>query len=78
MGRWIVEFITGLLPDGSLPGTGAKHLVRLCASGAWCRFEAKNVGGLGFAVDLNLSRIASRGREIYLLGVRRLEEPVIP
>jgi hypothetical protein len=78
IGRRITEFITGLLLGWSSPGAGVKHLVRLCANGAWRRFEAKDVGGLEFAVDLNLSRIASRGREIYLLNVHRLEETVTP
>ena len=78
MGRRIAEFIAGLLLSGSSPGAGAKHLVRLCANGAWCRFEAKDVGGLRFAVDLNLSRIASSGRTIYLLSMRRLEETATP
>jgi hypothetical protein len=76
MGRWISDFITGLLLGGNSPSYGARYLVHLCADGEWRRFEAKDAGGLMFTIELNLSRMATGGQEIFLLNVRRPEEAI--
>ena len=78
MGRRIAEFIAGLLLEGRSPSFDARYLAHLYREGGWREFGAMNAAGITFAVDLNLSRIASRGREIYLLNVRRLEETATP
>ena len=76
MGRWITDFITGLLLGGSSPSYGARYLVHLCADGEWRRFEAKDADGLMFTVELNLSRMMTSGQEIFLLNVRRSDETI--
>ena len=73
MGRWISEFIAGLFLAGSSPSYSARYLVYLCADGEWRKFEAKDAAGQEFTVELNLSRMATDGQEIFLLNVRRPE-----
>lgn len=73
MGRRISEFIAGLSLGGSSPSYNARYLVYLCADGEWRKFSAKDVDGLGFPVELNLSRMVTEGREIFLLNVRRAD-----
>lgn len=74
MGRRISDFITGLLLGGNSPSYGARYLVHLCADGEWRKFEAKDAGGLGFTVELNLSPMTTSGEEVFLLNVRRPQE----
>jgi PAS domain-containing protein len=70
MGRWISDFISGLLLGGNSPSYNARYLVHLCADGEWRKFEAKDASGLGFTVELNLSRMLTGGQENFLLNVR--------
>lgn len=74
MGRRISEFIAGLSLGGSSPSYNARYLVYLCSEGEWRKFSAKDVDGLGFPVELNLSRMVTEGQEMFLLNVRRAEE----
>ena len=74
IGRRISDFIGGLFLAGSSPSYSARYLVYLAADGEWRKFSAKDADGRGFAVELNLSRMLSDGREIFLLNVRRPEE----
>jgi len=72
-GKRISEFIKGLhLGEGS-PSYDARYLAYLSASSEWRRFEARDVLGLEFIVEVHLSRTAADGEEIFLLNVRRPE-----
>jgi len=74
IGRGISEFIGGLCLGGSSPSFSARYLVYLCGDGEWRRFDAVDAAGRRFVVEINLSRIATSGQEIFLLNVRRPEE----
>lgn len=76
-GRFISDFVAGLFPGGSSPSYNARYLVYLCADGEWRKFEARDVSGEVFAVELNLARVATTGsdREMFLLNVRRPGRP---
>jgi len=78
MGRRISEFIAGLFLAGSSPSYNARYLVYLCADGEWRKFEAMDVGGQAFTVELNLSRVMTDGQEMFLLNVRRPGETKCP
>ncbi|MBI3095276.1 MAG: hypothetical protein HYY97_10435 [Rhodocyclales bacterium] len=75
VGRLISDFIAGLFLNGSSPSYSARYLMYLCADGEWRKFEAKDVTGRAFTVELNLARMASVSpeREMFLLNVRRPE-----
>jgi PAS domain-containing protein len=70
IGRRISDFITGLFLDGSSPSFSARHLVYLCGSGEWRRFDAKDAAGQGFPVELKLSQMVTDGQEMVLLTLR--------
>lgn len=78
LGRWISEFISGLFLTGSSPSYGARYLVYLCTDGEWRKFEANDAAGQAFTIELNLSRMATDGREIFLLSVRRVGAATCP
>lgn len=72
-GRAVSEFIKGLhLGDGS-PSYSARYLGYLCAGSEWRRFEARDGDGVGFAVEIKLSRTVLDGEEVFLLNVHRPE-----
>lgn len=73
-GRWISEFITGLVRDGSSPSYCARYLAYLCTNGEWRKFKAADADGREFSVELNLARMVTDGREILVLNVRRSED----
>jgi len=73
-GRRISEFIQGLFGSESSPSYSARYLVHLCADGEWRTFEATDVDGQGFMVELNLARVVTDGKDIFLLNVRRHED----
>lgn len=71
IGRWISEFVGGLLLGGSSPSYSARYLVYLSADGQWRKFAAKDVDGREFAVELKLARTIAEGEEVFLLNVHR-------
>jgi PAS domain S-box-containing protein len=73
LGRKISEFIAGLFLNANSPSFGERYLGYLCSNREWRRFQAHDAGGQGFMVELNISRIASDGHEMFLLNVRRSE-----
>lgn len=74
-GHLISDFVAGLLPCGNSPSFNARYLVYLCADGRWRKYEATDAAGDMFAVELNLTRMATADsdRELFLLNVRRPE-----
>jgi len=74
VGRPICEFIAGLSLGSSSPSYCARHLIYLCRDGAWRRVPAVDADGCEFAVEINLSRVMTDGREMFVLNLRRAEE----
>ena len=74
MGRWISDFIAGLLHEGRSPSYDARYLAHLCRTDGWHEFRARNEAGTAFMVELYLSRIVTCSQEIFLLYVRRSGE----
>jgi hypothetical protein len=76
-GCMISDFIAGLFLGGHSPSYSARYLVHLCADGEWRKFEARDVAGRPFAIELNMSRLemAGTGHEMFLLNLRRPECP---
>jgi PAS domain S-box-containing protein len=77
-GKRISQFIDGLFPSGTSPSHGARYLVYRSGDGDWRRFKAKDVNGQDFTVELSLSRMATKDRELFLLNVRRPHEALRP
>lgn len=77
-GRWISEFIGGLFLAGNSPSYNTRYLVYLCADGEWRKFAARDIGGLAFEVELNLSRVMTDGQEMFLLNLRRPDDDARP
>lgn len=77
MGKLISDFVSGLFFAGSSPSFSARYMVHLCADGEWHKYEARDVAGQAFAIELNLARVANSGAEpeMFLLNVRRPEMP---
>ena len=73
IGHLISDFVAGLFPGESSPSHQEPYLTHPSADGEWRKFEARDAGGLAFAVELNLVRMAipSPDRELFLLNVRR-------
>lgn len=72
-GRAISEFITGLYLGDDSPSYNARYLCHLSADTEWRRFEAQNADGVGFTVEVKLSRTVLDGEEVFLLSVHRPE-----
>jgi len=70
VGRSIGEFIDGLYLGGSSPSYGARYLDYLSGDGSWRRFEANDMKGEHFIVEIKLSPIATEGQELFLLSIR--------
>lgn len=69
--------ISCLIADFTLSDTSvsysARYLAHLCAAGGWRRFEAVDIHGGRFPVELSMSRIRTDGQDLILLNLRRPE-----
>lgn len=74
IGRPVFKFIAGLSHGRSSPSFGARYLEYLCAYGEWHEFEAKDMAGRAFTVELSLHRRQVSGQELFVLRLRRLEQ----
>lgn len=70
IGRGIADFIGGLCLGGTSPSYNSRYLDYLCAEGAWRKFEARDVVGEKFMVELSLSPIVTEGQRLFLLHLR--------
>jgi PAS domain-containing protein len=71
IGRRISDFIAGLHLGGRSPSYSARYLAYLSASGEWRKYDAKDIDGRGFAIELKLSQVVTDGREMFLLTMRK-------
>lgn len=70
IGREISEFIGGLCLGGTSPSYNSRYLDYLCGEGVWRKFEARDVVGEKFPVELSLSPIVTDGQRLFLLHLR--------
>lgn len=71
-GREISVFIPGIhLDGGGSPGYRARPLAALCETSDWEEFEAMDVLGRGFAVEIRVSRRMANGQEVFVLNFYR-------
>ncbi|MDD5176204.1 MAG: PAS domain-containing protein [Sterolibacterium sp.] len=73
-GKPISSFISNFILSDTSLSYSARYFAHLCADGGWRRFEAVDVQGLGFPVELNLSLVESKEQGVFLLSVRRVKE----
>lgn len=70
-GREISEFIPCIQVDGGAAVYRARSLDSLCEISAWESFEAMDVLGRGFAVEILVSRRMTNGQEVFVLNFYR-------
>lgn len=75
-GREISVFIPDIHLDGGSPGDHARSLASLCERSDWEPFEALDVLGRGFAVEIRVSRRMTNGQEVFVLNFYRPGEPL--
>lgn len=70
-GRLISEFIPDIHFEDRSPGYHARSLAALCETSDWEQFEAMDVLGRGFAVEIRVSRRMANGQEVFVLDFYR-------
>lgn len=78
IGRPIFKFIAGLSRGRSSPSYGARYLEYLCADGEWHEFEATDMNGRAFAVELSMHRTQTSSRELFALRLRQPKQTACP
>ena len=70
--------ISTLIPCFALHNTSqsynARYFAHLCTDGGWRRFNAIDVLGREFPIEINLSLVETKTQGIFLLNVRRLKQ----
>ena len=66
----ISSFVTNLMSSDESPSYNARHVDYLSKSGDWRRFQAVDVHGRRFPVDISMSRMATEGHQFLLLNLR--------
>jgi PAS domain-containing protein len=69
-GRWISRLISNLPLRGDSPSYGARLLAHLSTGGAWREFEAVDVRGEPFPVELQFGRQGSSWDETLVVKLR--------
>lgn len=75
-GREISVFLPDIQLDDAAAGYHARSLAALCESSDWEPFEAMDVLGRGFAVEIRVSRRMTNGQEVFVLNFYRPGEPL--
>lgn len=70
-GRMISVFIPDIQLDGASYGHDASSLAWLCETGQWEKFEAMDVLGRGFAVEIRVSPRMTDGQKVFVLNFSR-------
>lgn len=71
LGRRISEFIAGFFLAGNVPSHDATIARCFCASDNWRPFDAMDIEGRRFAVELSMSRVTAHGEQLFVLNLRR-------
>lgn len=70
-GRMISVFIPDIQLDGGSHGHDASSVAWLCETGQWEKFEAMDVLGRGFAVEIRVSPRMTDGQKVFVLDFFR-------
>jgi len=70
-GSPIWSFIADIMPGDASPGFKARYLAHLGNTGRWRSFQAIDLGGRCFPVELAMSKIKSDGAGLFLIHLRR-------
>lgn len=69
--------ISALIADFALggisPSYNARYLAHLCAAEGWRKFEAVDLQGSRFPIEISMSRVRTDGQDLILLNLRRAE-----
>lgn len=69
-GGSISAFVADLMSSDTSPSFNARHADYLSKCGLWRRFQAVDVHGRRFPVDIAMSRMAAEGHHFLLLNLR--------
>jgi PAS domain-containing protein len=69
-GGMISAFVTNLMPSDGSPSYNARHMAYLSNSGLWRRFQAVDVHGRRFPIEIAMSRLAAEGHHFLSLNLR--------
>lgn len=69
-GGSISTFVSNLMSSDESPSYNARRVDYLSKSGEWRRFQAVDVNGRRFPVDIAMSRMAAEGQQLLLLNLR--------
>lgn len=75
VGKPVSMFLPGFSLSESSSSYSSRYIQHLCNGGGCHVFEAVDVQGRRFTVELSLSRIATEGQGGYLLSLRRQDDP---
>ncbi|HEX8988642.1 MAG TPA: PAS domain-containing protein [Rhodocyclaceae bacterium] len=66
----ISAFVANLMSSGAAPSYNARHVDYLSKAGDWHAFQAIDVNGRRFPVEIAMSRMAADGQQLLLLNLR--------
>lgn len=69
-GGLISSFVADLMSSDLSPSYNARHVAYLSRTGEWQRFQAVDVHGRRFPVDIAMSRMAAEDHRFLLLNLR--------
>lgn len=70
-GNAIGALIANIAPSDAPPSFNVRYMAYLCRVGRWRRFNAVDVYGKRFAVEILLSKMDVENDEMYLLNLRQ-------
>lgn len=70
VGNTVSSFITNLLPSDASPSYNARYVAYLSNSGLWRRFQAVDLHGQHFPIELTMSRLTAEVPHVLLLHIR--------
>lgn len=73
MGKPISSLIPNLVLHNTSQSYSARYFAHLCADGGWRKFEAIDVLGHEFPIEINLSLVETKAQGVFLLNVRLLK-----
>jgi len=71
MGKPISTLIPGFSLHNTSQSYNARYFAHLCTEGGWRKFDAIDVLGHEFPIEINLSLVESKAQGVFLLNVRR-------
>ena len=70
MGKPISSLIPSLVLSNTSQSYSARYLAHLCADGGWRKFDAVDLMGHGFSIEIKLSLVETKNQGVFLLNVR--------